>query len=81
MYSCDNIWLNYSQNEKCLKNRKENRNVHFVFSSCFTENCAIYEIMWKKTWQSGQTTDDNKILRMRNACWVTKAAFTRTQNI
>jgi len=33
---------------------------HFVFSNFFFfENCAVYEIMWKKYCTVGQATDDN----------------------
>jgi hypothetical protein len=26
----------------------ENQNIHFMLSNFFSENCAFYEIMWKK---------------------------------
>jgi hypothetical protein len=41
------------------------------------ENCAVYEIMWKKYGTAGQATDGNIIRRMRVACWITKATDTR----
>jgi hypothetical protein len=37
---------------------RENRNTHFMISFFF-ENCAVYEIMWKKYCRTGQATDDN----------------------
>jgi len=33
------------------KGRRENQNTHFMFYNFFTENRAVYEIMWKNTVQ------------------------------
>ena len=41
------------------KSCTENRNTHFVFSSFFFENRAVYEIMWEKYCRAGQATDDS----------------------
>jgi len=40
---------------------RENQNTHFVLSNLFffLENLAVCEIIWKKYYKSGQTTDDN----------------------
>ena len=59
---------------------KENQNTHFMFNNFyFSENRAVYEIMWKKYCTARQSTDDNTIRRMRIACWITKPTQTHTQ--
>ena len=47
-----------------------------MFSNFFSENRAVYEIMWKNTTQRDrpQTT----IRRMRIVCWKTKATNTHS---
>ena len=37
----------------------------------FSENPAVYE-MWKNTAELDKATDDNRIRRMRTACWISK---------
>jgi hypothetical protein len=58
------------------KSCKENQNTNFTFYN-FSENRAVYEIMWKNVVEPDrpQTT----IRRMRITCWITKA--TNTQNV
>jgi len=34
---------------------RENQNTYFVFSNFFSENRAVYEIMWKNTVELGRT--------------------------
>jgi hypothetical protein len=48
------------------KNCRENQNTHFMFSSFFVENRAVYEIMWENILEGGgpQMT----IWRTRIAC-------------
>jgi hypothetical protein len=41
------------------KSCRENQNTHFVLNEFFSENCANYEIMWKKYDGARQATDDN----------------------
>jgi len=36
------------------------------------ENRSVYEIMCENMVIAGQATDNNTILRMRFACWITK---------
>jgi len=43
-----------------------------MFNIVFSENRAVYDILWKNDRQS---TDDN-IRHMRFACWITKATNT-----
>ena len=52
---------------------------HFTFSNFFSKNRVVYEIMWKKCGISGQATDDNKLQRMRFACWMIKAIETHSE--
>ena len=40
------------------KSCRETRNTHFMFNNFFSENRAVYEIMWK-VWRAGQGTDNN----------------------
>ena len=40
----------------------------FSVQKLFSENCAFYEIMWKKYDTARQATDDNIIRHMRVAC-------------
>jgi hypothetical protein len=47
----------------------------------FPENCAVYEIMWKKYGRGTQATDDNITRRMRFACWVTRDTDTRPEYV
>ena len=37
----------------------EKTEAHILCSKAFLENCAIYEIMWKKICWAGQATDEN----------------------
>jgi hypothetical protein len=37
----------------------ENQNTHFLINKYFFENRAVCDIMWKKTFEAGQATDDN----------------------
>jgi len=49
-------------------------NTDFIFSNIFTENRAVYEIMWKNIVERGRP--QMTIWRMRIACWITKAINT-----
>ena len=42
---------------------RESQYTHFVFSNIFFsfENLAVYEIMWKKYYSAGQTTNDSMV--------------------
>jgi hypothetical protein len=46
----------------------------------FMLNRAVYEIMYENG-TTRQPTDDNKIRRMRFACWITKATNTHSENV
>ena len=60
--------LNYSYNEKSLK--QNNQNTHFIFNNLFNLNLTVYDIMSENTVEPDrpQTT----IWRMRISCWVPK---------
>ena len=47
----------------------------------FSENRAVYEVMWKKYCTAGQATDGNIIRPMRFAFWLTKAKDTRSEYV
>jgi hypothetical protein len=46
-----------------------------MFSKLFSRNRAVYEITWKNMLRTRQATDD-RVRRMRIACWITKATYT-----
>jgi hypothetical protein len=56
-------------NESCT----ENQNPQFVFSTLFSENLAVYEIMWKNMVESDR--------RMRFTCWITNATDTHSEYV
>jgi hypothetical protein len=45
----------------------------------FSENRAVYEIMWKNTVQPGRP--QMTVLRMRIACWIPKATNTHSEYV
>jgi hypothetical protein len=57
------------------------QNTDFIFSNLFSENCAAYEIMWKKYGRVILATDDNILQCMHFACWITKAADTHSEYV
>jgi hypothetical protein len=59
---------------------RENQNTHFV-SNNFSENRAVYEIMWKKYGTARQAIDGNIIWRMRFACGITKQTDTHSEYV
>jgi hypothetical protein len=62
------------------KIRRENQSTHFMFNNFFfSENRAVYEVMWKNTAQPDRP--QMTIWRMRIACWVTKATNTHSEYV
>jgi hypothetical protein len=53
----------------------------YVQSFFFSENRAVYEIMWRNTVQPDRATDVSIIRRMRFACWITKATDTHSEYV
>jgi hypothetical protein len=81
MYIYDSISLNYSWNENFSdKSGRENQNTYFTFKNVSPESCHLwhnvidYDI-------AGQVTDDNIILLMRFACWITNATDRHSQYV
>jgi hypothetical protein len=58
------------------KSCTENKNT-ISYSIFFSENRAVYEIVWKNTVKPDRT--QITIQRMRFACWMTKATDTLTK--
>ena len=58
------------------KSCTENQNTHFVFSNFFSENRAVYEIMWKNMVEPDRP---QIIWRMRFAYWINKATNTHSE--
>jgi len=52
-----------------------------MFNNFLSENCTVYEIMWKKYCRDGHATDDNIILRMLFAGCIPKATDTHSQYV
>ena len=54
---------------------RENQNKHLMFNNSFfsAESRAVYEITWRRMVEPDRPGDNNKIRRMRFACWITKA--------
>jgi hypothetical protein len=50
--------------------------LHFMFSNFFSENCTVYEIMWKNTADPGRPQTTTR--RMRIACWMPKTTDRHT---
>jgi hypothetical protein len=47
---------------------------HILCSIFFSENRAVYEIMWKQDGTARQAIDTTYVIwRMRSACWITNA--------
>jgi hypothetical protein len=63
------------------KSCRENQNTHFIFSNhfFFSENRAVYEIMWKNIVEPDRS--QKIIWRMRIAFWITKATNTHIRHI
>jgi hypothetical protein len=56
--------------------------INILRSKTFSENRAVYELMWNVYGRARQATDDNIIRRMRFACRINKTRIqTHTQYI
>ena len=60
---------------------RENQNTHFILNNLFffSENRALYEIMWTNNVEPGKP--QIKIRRMRIACWIPKATNTHSDYV
>jgi hypothetical protein len=80
VYIFDHISLSFSQNEKYSdKSCKENQNTLFMFNNFFSENRAVYEIMWKNVVE--RYGPQMTIQRMPIVCWIPKAKNTRSKYV
>ena len=66
------LWFLFRMRNVSDKSCRENQNTHFMFSNFFSQNCTVYEILWKNMVTARQATDDNIIWHMQFACWITR---------
>jgi hypothetical protein len=66
-----NVW-----DKRCRKNQ----NTHFMFNNFFRKSYHLWGNVerYATTWQA---TDDNKVRRMRIACWLNKATGTHSDYV
>ena len=50
-----------------------------MFNNFFSDNHAVYQIIWKNTVQQGRA--HMTIWQIHIACWITKATNTHSQNM
>ena len=72
-------WILQGMRNISGKSSRENQNANFTPKKDFPETYALYEIIWKRFGTALQATDENKIRRMRLACWVLKVTHTHTR--
>ena len=71
---------NFSYNKECLRQKVADKIKTRISSSItFSENRAVCETTWKKHVTARQATDDNRIQRVRFACWIPKATETHSE--
>ena len=79
MYIYDNISLIFPRIRNISDQVVAKIKTHILCSiSFFSENCAIYEIMWKNMVEP-DGPHDNSIWCMHMACWITKATDTHSE--
>jgi hypothetical protein len=63
--------MKYISDESC----RENENTHFMFHNFYKKSCRLWDNIeqWGGAWEA---TDDNIVLRMRFAYWITKTTHT-----
>jgi hypothetical protein len=80
MYIYNGISANCSENEKCFRHKLQRKRKHtFYVQQLFSENRAVYEIMWKNMVQPD--TPQKIIRRMRFVCWIIKATDTHSEYV
>ena len=80
IYISDHISLSSSYNEKCFRQKLYRISKQtFCVQWLFSENRAVYKIMWKNIveWGRPQMT----VWRMHIACWIPKATNTHLQYV
>jgi hypothetical protein len=75
-------WILLEMRNVSDKSCRENQNTNFIFSNFFSENRAVYEIMWKNMVESeGHRWQYNTVQKkLRFECWLRKAAVTDTHS-
>ena len=58
---------------------RKNQNTHFRFSNSFSNNSAVYEIMWKH--MAVPNRPQMTVWLMHFACWINKAAYTHSKYV
>jgi hypothetical protein len=72
--------MNSPQNKKCFTNKLYRQSKHtFYFQILFSNNHAVYEIMWKNTIQPDRP--QMAIWRMHIAWCITKATNTHSEYV
>ena len=61
------------------KSYRKNTSTRFICSTCFSENCGVYEIKWENTEEPDRPR--MTIWRMSIACWTPKAKNTHSEYI
>jgi len=60
---------------------EKNQNTHFVFNKSFPpESCRLWDNV-EKHGRPTHVADDNTLLRMRFACWVSKTTNTQSEYV
>jgi hypothetical protein len=83
MYVYDNMWLNSSYNEKCVRQKLYGKSKYSV-TLFFSENCAVCEIRLKSIRMVQLDRPhiyDSIIWSMRIACWIPKATNTHSEYV
>jgi hypothetical protein len=62
------------------KSCRENRNTHFTYSNFIPENRTLWNYV-EKYGRARWASDENRIRRMRIACWITKATDTHSEYV
>jgi len=61
-----------------MRSNRENQDTYFIFKNFFSRKSCRSRDNVENYGTARQTTGDNKIERMRIACWITKAANTHS---
>jgi hypothetical protein len=74
-------WILYKTRKFSNSYRKSKHTFNLLYP--VSENCAVYEIMWKNFGRptARQATDDNTRRRIRFVRWITKAADTHSEYV
>ena len=74
IYIYDNISLNLSENEKCIRQNLHRKSRHFIFNIIFPKI-----VPWKNKVKPYRLHYGNIIRRVRFACWISTAADAKSR--